>query len=150
MKFQFEKSIIFRIVFILAATAIGLSLATKYTAPISHARSQQEIAGIAKMIDGEVDSVLAQFPIDKSWNRKRQYRIPETDLTRTERRVAIPPEVNPIMINRALNIMAQQYSARAIGSENLKENTVTVHIKLESYIIETISIKTTRDLKRPG
>jgi hypothetical protein len=144
MKFQFEKSIFFRtlILLVLIIGAVWVFATTKAETPVQQARSEQDITRIASNIDREVDSVLMQFKIDKKSIRKKIFKIPETELERTERRVAIPRELDPIAINREMNLMAQKYHARAGGSENLKENTVTIHIKLEGYIVETIILKT--------
>jgi hypothetical protein len=149
MRFQFDTSVFFRTLIILALIvgAVWIFTTTKADTPVQQTRSEQDIAHIAKDIDREVDSVLMQFKIDKKSIRKKIFKIPETELERTERRVAIPRELDPIAINREINLMAQKFNARAGGSENLKENTVTIHIKLEGYVVETIVLKTSIELK---
>jgi hypothetical protein len=150
MKQRFEKSIIFRFLVILAMICItfgflrvSLSSATAQSKPI-----QQNLSAISKEIDQQVDSVLTRFQIEKNWCRKKEYAIPDNEIKRVERKVTIPPDIIPVQVNQALNIMAKRYGCRAIGSENLKENTVTIHIKFEEYIIESIILKTSKDLKR--
>jgi hypothetical protein len=147
MRFQFEKSVFLRTLFFfsLIVGAVWVFTTTRADTPVQQARSEQDIARIAKDIDREVDSVLMRFKIDKKSIRKKVLKIPETELERTERRVAIPRELDPIAINREINLMAQKYNARAAGSENLKENTTTIHIKLERYVVETIILKTVTD-----
>ena len=145
-----DKSIIFRFFFILVlvGAAIGLFLAnpSQWTKP--PAQSQQNLTSVVKAIDQQVDTIFAKFRIEKKWCRRREVAIPGSILNRVERKIMIPPEIIPVQMNRALNLMAQRYGGRAIGSENLKENTVTIHIKLENYIIETIILKISKDLKR--
>ena len=146
----FDRSIIFRILIVifLAGAALGLYLIDRSPRTEPLEQIQQDIAVLASKIDREADSVLAQFRIDKKWWRKRDVTIQGSDLKRVERKVMIPPEIIPVQVNQALNQMAKRYGGRAIGSENLKENTVTIHIKLEEYIIETIILKISNDLKR--
>ena len=145
-----DKSIIFRFFFILVlvGAAIGLFLANQTQRTKPSEQSQQNLTSVVKEIDQQVDTVLVKFRIEKKWCRKKEVVIPGSNQFRIERKVMIPPDIIPVQINRALNLMAQRYGGRAIGSENLKENTVTIHLKLEDYIIETIILKTSRDLKR--
>jgi hypothetical protein len=150
MNLCFDKSIFFRffIILVMAGTAVGLSVLNQSAASASSAQTHKDISITAREIDRQVDSVLIQFRIDKKWCRKRNVEIPGTNLNRVERKVLIPPEIIPVQMNQALNMMAQRYGGRAIGSENLRENSVTIHIKLEGYIIQTIILKTSKDLKR--
>jgi len=150
MNLCFDKSIFFRffIILVMAGTAVGLSVLNQSAASAPSAQTHKDISITAREIDRQVDSVLIQFRIDKKWCRKRNVEIPGTNLNRVERKVLIPPEIIPVQMNQALNMMAQRYGGRAIGSENLRENSVTIHIKLEGYIIQTIILKTSKDLKR--
>ena len=146
----FDKSIIFRFFFILVlvGAAIGLFFANQTQRTKPSELSQQNLASVVKEINQQVDTVFAKFRIEKKWCRKKEVVIPGSNQFRIERKVMIPPDIIPVQINRALNLMAQRYGGRAIGSENLKENTVTIHIKLEDYIIETIVLKLNKDLVR--
>lgn len=146
---KFNKSIFFRflIISILAASAFGLRLMVDEP-PQTSEQIEQNFSRKIVEIDREVDSILVRFRIEKNWCRKKLIPITGTNLDRIEKRVLIPPEIMPILINRELNLMAQRYGGRAIGSENSKENSVTIHIKLEGYILETIILKTSKDLQR--
>ena len=101
-------------------------------------RNVREMVGA---IDREVDTVLARFALSGRAVRKSVVPIPNTELGRTERRVLTPPGFIPVQLNQALNAMARRYAGRAVASENLKENMVTIHIELEGYIIETIILR---------
>lgn len=103
-------------------------------------------------IDREVDSVLAHFHIDPRDVSKRRIGIPNSDLVRIERRVLIPPGVLPVQMNVAFNAMARRRDARAIASENTKENTVTIHLEIDGWIVQTIILRQSGDVKgkRPG
>jgi len=150
MNLCFDKSIFFRFLIVLAAAGAALIvfLADQSLAKKQSKQAPLNITSATREIDRAVDSVLAQFRIDKNWCRKRNVEIPGTNFNRVERKVLIPPEIIPVQMNQALNMIAQRYGGRAIGSENLRENSVTIHIKLEGYIIQTIILKTSKDLKR--
>ncbi|MDI6765285.1 MAG: hypothetical protein QME52_00410 [Bacteroidota bacterium] len=139
----FDKSVIFRflIIALLAILAIVLFAATTQRQIDKIEKLHRDLSAIATEIDAEVDSILSQFHVELKKVRKRTFTIPNTNLNRIERRVTIPKDVDPLHINQALNLMAQKYDGRAIGSENLKENTVTIHIKLDGYILETLILK---------
>jgi hypothetical protein len=125
----------------LAAGALTLFLLQRSEVappPEVRVRNVREMVGA---IDREVDTVLARFQLTGRAIRKSVVPIPNTDLGRTERRVLTPPGFVPVQLNQALNAMARRYAGRAVASENLKENMVTIHIELEGYIIETIVLR---------
>ena len=138
---------------VLACIALGVFLLNQRTLK-THSNSvetkerEQELSSALANIDHDVDSVLTRFGIEKEWIRKRQIPLEKVKLTRTERRVAIPENVLPITMNAAFNTMAKRYNGRAVASENLKENTVTIHIEVKGCIIETIIVKPTPQLRR--
>jgi hypothetical protein len=105
-------------------------------------------SSLAREVDHEVDAVLARFNIEKRWIRKTEIALPHTDIKRIERRVVIPADIAPLQINVALNTMARQFDGRAVASENLKENSVTIHIELDGYVVQSIILKTNPALKR--
>ena len=150
-----DKHILIRIALsiVLAAVALGLFLLNQRriaTNPNTEEtkQHQQELSAVLPSIDHDVDSLLTRFRIEKEWIRKRSIPLEKVNLTRNERRVAIPENILPISLNVAFNQLAKRYSGRAIASENLKENTVTIHIEIEGYIIQTIIVKPTRELQR--
>jgi hypothetical protein len=99
-------------------------------------------------IDREVDSVLVHFGIDESWTRKKEIAIPNSRFARIERRVLIPKDLATVVLNEAFNAMANQFNGRAIASENLRENHVTIHIEVEGTIVQTIILRPTPNLRR--
>jgi hypothetical protein len=150
MNLLFDKLIIFRFfeIFVITWFVVGIFFANQSSANAPQGQSHRNTSIAVKEIDRQVDTVLTQFRIENNWCRKRDVVIPGTNLNRVERKVLIPPDIIPVQMNQAFNLMAQRYGGRAVGSENIKENTVTIHIKLEGYIIETIILKTSKDLKR--
>ncbi len=146
----FEKGVIFRL---LLAAALGCAaLALFFLSMPDPERTpdqlRQEFSASLPAIDHEVDSVLTRFGIEQAWVRKRQIAVPEQNFVRTERRVAVPPEVVPAIMNVAFNSMAHRFGGRAVATENVKENSVTIHIELQKVIVQTIILKTSLSLKQ--
>jgi hypothetical protein len=98
-------------------------------------------------IDREVDSVLVHLGIESSWTRKREMTLPNAPFPRIERRVLIPKELATVTINAALNEMARRFNGRAVASENLRENQVTIHIEIDGTIVQTIILRPTKNLR---
>ena len=113
--------------------------------PLGGARPESTV--LLGEIDREVDSVLVRCGIEESWSRKKEIEIPNSQFTRIERRVLIPKDLATVVINEALNAMARRFNGRAIASENLRENHVTIHIEVEGSIVETIILRPTANLK---
>jgi hypothetical protein len=126
---------------LLAAAALTLFLLQRATLEKPPEVRQRNVREMVAAIDREVDSVLTRFRVEPRMVRKTQVPIPNAEMSRTERRVSLPPDVVPVQVNQVLNAMARRYSGRAIASENIKENTVTIHIELEGYIVQTIILK---------
>lgn len=136
---------------LLGGAALGMFFMSRSTLTKSVEAPKKELSKtVAADIDRDVESVLARFRIEKGWIRKTAIPLPNTTVTRIERRVAIPLDVVPLQMNVALNNMAKQYNGRAVASENLKENSVTIHIEMEGYVVQTIILKTDPGLKRSG
>jgi hypothetical protein len=92
-------------------------------------------------IDREIDSVLHHLGIEPDQTRRKEIPVPHSEYPRIERRVLLPWDIAPVTVNAALNTMARRYRGRAIGSENMTEHTVTIHIEVEGLILETIVLK---------
>jgi hypothetical protein len=129
----------------LAIIALGLFVMSR-----DH-RTQPPVVRVTKemvsAIDRETDSLLGTCGIEKNWTRKRAIPIPGEAFDRIERRVAIPMSVLPVQVNALLNQMAKRYDGRAIASENLKENSVTIHIELHGVLVVTVVLKHDPTLK---
>lgn len=147
---KFDKAIIFRFLvsLALATAALVLFLMNRSTLDKPAEKRQRDVKEIVADVDREVDTVLAHFHIEKQWIRKQQIPIPNSQIKRTERKIIIPTDILPVQMNLMLNTMAKRYNGRAIASENLKENSVTIHIELEGYIVQTIILKPSIDLQR--
>jgi predicted RNA methylase len=155
---RFEKSIVIRLVISagLACIALLLFIISNRTLTTSDghdealpATTKAEVSSaVANTIDVEVDSVLVRFNIERTWIRKKSVPVINSAVNRIERHIMIPPDIIPVQMNHALNIMAQRFNGKAIASENLKENSVTIHIEMQGYIIQTLVLKPNASLRR--
>src|SRR5437016_1368142 len=129
----------------LALAALGLFLLNRSTFT---GGSSEVSAEVAADVDREVDSVLARFNIEKGWVKK--IPIPNGRGSRIERRVGMPSRLmgSTVQMNVAFSSMARKYHGRAIASENLRENSVTIHIEMDGFIVQTIIFKTNPALNR--
>ena len=145
MTMHFEKPIIFRSLLsvVLGTAALGLFWLNETTTT-----KHQDFRATLKQIDEEVDTVLARSGVEQKWIRKQAVALPNENFSRIERRVTIPPDFLPLQLNAALNSMAHRYNGRAVGTEDLKQHTVTIHIEMQRVIVQTIILKTKFDLKR--
>src|ERR1043166_6352627 len=149
---NFEKPIFFRILLsvALACAAVILFVLNRSAFEKPPAQSKEDFATTLAKVDREVDTVLVRFRIERNWITKRQVVVPNSSDVRIERRVMIPPTIPSVQMNIALNSMAQRFNGRAVATENLKENSVTIHIELEKRIVQTIILVVKKDLKRGG
>ena len=129
---------------VLGAAALGLFVLNETTTK----PEPQDFRTTLKQIDADVDSMLARSGIDQKWIRKQAIPLPNVNFSRIERRVTVPPEFLPLQLNAALNSRMHRYNGRAVGTEDLKQHTVSIHIEVERVIVQTIILKTKFDLKR--
>ena len=147
---HFEKPIIFRILLsvVLAGAAVALFILNRSTFEKPQVQSKEDFRVTLAKVDREVDTLLVRFGVDRSWITRKQIVSPNLPLARIERRVFIPPSLASVQMNVALNLMAKRFNGRAVATENLKENSVTIHIELEQQIVQTIILIVKTDLKR--
>ena len=149
---KLQKHILARLIVAVGLAAAALVLFFMSRSAINKIEESKEALSpaIAISIDRDVDSVLTRFKVEKSWIRKSSIKLANTTLHRIERRIAVPTENPTVQMNVALNAMAKRYGGRAVASENVKENAVTIHIELQGYVVQTIILKATPDVKRGG
>ncbi len=136
---------------LLAGTVLMIFLMSRSTPTSTPDPPKKELTqSFVSIIDHDVDSILTRFKIEKAWIKKNAILLPNINVKRIEWRVTIPTTIVPVQLNVAFNAMAKRYNGRAVASENLKENSVTIHIEMLGYIVQTIILKTDPDLKRVG
>ena len=140
-----DKPIFFRSLLsvVLGIAALGLFILNETATKPEH----QDIRITLNQLDAEVDGILARSGVEQKWIRKQAIPLANMNYPRIERRVAVPPEFLPLQLNAVLNSMAHRYNGRAVGTEDLKQHTVSIHIEVERVIVQTIILKTKFDLK---
>jgi hypothetical protein len=150
----FEKGIIFRLFFsaLLVGGTLLLIHAERTPSEQTAGQKRQRLEELLTGIDRGVDSVLDGFGIDRTSIRKKALAVPKAGISRIERRLMIPPELPSVRVNLALNSLAGAFGGRAVGSENTREGTITIHIEIQKLIVESIVLKPerTQQKKIPG
>jgi hypothetical protein len=105
----------------------------------SAAPALRDIAGLGEVID----TVLAHHGIGRSAVRLWKVQSPDHRLLRVERRVAVPPEFVSVRFTHDLSRAVEEFGARAVATERTRENTVTVHIRKDGVVLQSIALVTT-------
>ena len=109
---------------------------------------EKEYVAAAGTLDHQIDTLLQDFGIEKEWVKRTVVSDQVGNFTRIERRVAIPSDILPASMNKEINSLARKFDGRAVATENLKDNSVTIHIVLHEKIIHTVILKTYPDMRR--
>jgi uncharacterized protein YpmB len=140
-----EKALIMRI-FVVIILAIACTLLF-YVEEIKEPKLKEQTSGVVQQsytlaeVDSVVEKVLEKFQIDKSWVKRTEITVTGSGQKRIERKVAIPPDIIPALMNVEFKRMVDNYNLQVSATENLKENMVTIHIHDNRKIIETIILK---------
>lgn len=86
-----------------------------------------------------VDTILARYGVDQSAVKTRQVKSPDKKFLRVERRVEVPPEFVSVNFNRDLSEKLGGMGLRLVATERTKENTVTMHVKKDDTILQSIT-----------
>lgn len=148
---SFDRKTVYRfgVSIILAGAAVLLFVLNREEAKTPE-EIQREFTQAAQAIESEIDRILEGFGVEKAWIKRREVRASDGGFMRIERRVLIPPTIIPVLVNRELNLLARRFDGRAVATENLRENTVTIHILLHQSIIQTIILKYHTDSPTEG
>jgi hypothetical protein len=146
-----DRKVIYRLTAsILLASAAGLLFILNRQENKMPEDLQQEFDLSVREIDREVDNILENFGIERTWIQRKEIAGIDDGFTRIERRVLIPPTIIPVLINREFNLLAKRFHGKAVATENLRENSVTIHIVLHQSVIQTIILKTHQDIRSKG
>lgn len=146
-----EKGILKRIfisVFLLAILIVLFILQESEKNKQLHQQDRLEISDRSEDIDSAIENVLLKFDIEKNWIKRIEITLPGIHEKRIERRVQIPPEIIPAIVNLELKRAAKEFNMSVSATENLKDNSVSIHIHDQNKIIHTIILKVNKSLKR--
>jgi hypothetical protein len=136
---------------VLAVIAFLLFIANKYVSVIEpHVKEYQSAATNEKRssIDAEVETILLDFGLKKHWLSKREVTLGKGQFTRIERRVSITHDTSPADIIRDVTEMVQKHGGTTAATEDIRSGITTIHIAVESDVIETIVLKSDPTLRR--
>ena len=108
---------------------------------IAYLKQNKPIKNLAELVK-EIDSVLVEYGIKEKFINKKILSADNSDFIRSERRINITPDIITIEINKQLNQLAKKYGGKAIGSENIKKNLVTIDLVFDNEIYHSIILKT--------
>jgi hypothetical protein len=147
-----SKGIIWRLAIsiVLGASAVLLFILNRDEEVVTAEEMQRQFSVSVQSIDAEVDGILEKFGVEKGWIKRSEIPATGGGLARIERHVLIPPTVVPVLVNREFNLLARRFQGRVVATENLKENTVTIHILLHQSIIHTIILKIHHNIQNKG
>jgi hypothetical protein len=131
----------------LAVCAVLLYAADFMFTPESDSSRAVELRPALQEINAVVDTLLLRYHIAKGWVKTWQVQTAQKKFLRVERRVFVPPDFISVNFNHDLARMVADYGATAVATERTKENSVTMHIKKDNSIIQSISFVTKRDLR---
>jgi hypothetical protein len=142
---KFEQKLISRIFTILILSGISFGLYSTTNSdipkPVEKPKLNQTLSLNPGEIDRNIDSLLVKYGVILKRVRKKKILVPGNDFVRIERLVPIPPQVVPLFMTADFHALAKRYGGRAIASENLKENSVTVHIEAGKNIIQSLILR---------
>ncbi len=96
-------------------------------------------------VDAAIAKLLAQFQIQPKSIATRKIKNGDGKFARTERRIVVPPEFNTLEFNRALSERVVEFGATAIATEKSEDKSVTMHVKKDGVILESIIFLTKND-----
>lgn len=89
-------------------------------------------------IESTVEKLFAQYGIDGKSIKTRKVASGDGTFSRVERRVAVAPVFNTLSFNHDLNIAIVETGATVIATEKTEDKSVTMHIKQDGIILQSI------------
>lgn len=137
------------LVALLALTAAGLAILLLLDRGGSAAVQRPDVLRDAAELNTVIDTVLARHGIPRSAVRTWRVKGKDGSPVRVERRVAVPPEFVSVNFTHDLSRAAEEFGARAVATERTKERTVTVHIRKDGIVLQSIALVTTPPPRNP-
>ncbi len=100
---------------------------------------------IAPSVEVVIQKLLVRFQIDEKSIRTRKVASGNGKFVRIERRVPVARDFNAMSFNHELNVAVASLGANAIATEKSEDKTVTVHVKKNGVIIESVIFITKKE-----
>ncbi len=133
----------------LAVLAVVLAIAVPLIALMISNRSAnpaETSMAVAPGVEVVIQKLLLRFQVDNKSIRTRKVPSGDGKFVRIERRVTVAPDFNAMSFNHELNNAVASLGASAIATEKSADKTVTVHVKKNGVIVESIIFV----VKKPG
>ncbi len=136
MKFS-DYRINFRFIAFAIVSIIVLALIVFFVS--NHAANPAETSiAVTSSVEVAIQNLLRRHQIDDKSVRTRKVQSGDGKFVRIERRVTVVPEFNALGFNHELNKAVASLGANAIATEKSEDRTVTVHVKKNGVIVESI------------
>ena len=96
------------------------------------------VSGIASSIETAIQKLLTRYQIDGKSIKSRKVASNNGAFVRIERQIFITPEFNAFNFNHDLNQAVSEFGATAIATEKSEDKSVTMHIKKDGVIVQSI------------
>ena len=126
------RLVILAIILVIAVLLIVLLISNR-----SANRADTSMA-VAPSVEVVIQKLLLRFQIDDKSIRTRKVPSGDGKFVRIERRITVAPEFNAMSFNHELNNAVASLGATAIATEKSEDKTVTVHVKKNGVIVESI------------
>lgn len=114
--------------------------------PVSSAEHAADVRDEVADVNAVLDSLFARYHIERKAVKTWHVQTPDKKFIRVERRVIVPPDFISLRFNHDLSRELERFGARAVATERTKENAVTMHIKRDGIIIQSITFLVKRSL----
>lgn len=130
----------------LAGAAIILAIVFISYAPGRGAEPpSRKMAGNQRSEDGQfargVEAVCAEFKVPPNAIRSRQIKDGKGNALRTEYRLRLPKDFSSAEFNQALNRKVEPWGARVVGTERMRDHTVTLHVIREDATVLSVILE---------
>jgi polysaccharide deacetylase 2 family uncharacterized protein YibQ len=143
----------FWIAIILAVLAVAIFSIMKYQDVVRpnlmEIAEKRERSALGNM-EQHVQESLKGFGIKKDWIKKKDIRLPDHPKFRTEWEVYAPRDVPLASLNQELSLIAEEYDAKTLATEDLKSGLVLLHIIQNELLVFTIELIPDKSKTRSG
>lgn len=140
LNYKFNKKLLVVAACVVLAIAVVIAIGSR-----SSNNPTEVVASVAPNIDTALQQLLTRYQVDGKSTRSRKVPSGDRTFSRMERRVTMPPEFNTLDFNHDLNQAVQEFGATAIATEKSEDKSVTMHIKKDGVIVQSIVFVVNKD-----
>lgn len=130
---------ILAVILVIAVPLIALMISNRAANPTETSMA------VAPSVEVVIRKLLLRHQVDDKSIRTRKVPSVDGKFVRIERRVAVMPDFNAMSFNHELNNAVAELGAIAIATEKSEDKTVTVHVKKNGVIVQSIIFVVKKD-----